>query len=119
MAINAKVNGQFTPEFAAYTKLVLVNRIQNQARGIRTETQSNSMSFQQFMEAIQKDQEVNHAYARPVSENEVINNRIYEQNNGLSFSDFATERYAAIERDYELGLVDRSGVLLASFQTEA
>lgn len=116
MSISAKINGQFTPEFAAYTKLSLVNRVQNQVLGHDSGARKSSMNFQQFMEAIRKDQEVNHAYARSVSPEEATNNRIYEQNHGSS--DFADRRYATIEKAYELGLVDRNGMLTASFQAE-
>lgn len=116
MTISAKVNGKFTPEFAAYTHLALANRIQNQVRGISSDTKANSMNFQKFMEAIQKDQEVNHRYVRHVSADEEANNRVYGQNNGVN--DFANQRFAAIEKAYELGLVDRSGILIASFHTQ-
>ncbi|MDT3425396.1 hypothetical protein J2Z22_000912 [Paenibacillus forsythiae] len=117
MSISAKVNGQFTPEFAAYTHLALANRIQNQVRGISSGTKTNSMNFKQFMEAIQKDQEVNHSYVRHVSADEEANNRVYGRNNGVN--EFANQRFATIEKAYELGLVDRSGILMASFHTEA
>lgn len=116
LTVNAMVNGKFTPEYAAYTKLALVNRVQNQARGVRSETVTDSMTFKQFMEALQTDT-VNQRYARQVTQDEVNNNRVYAQNNGNY--PFAEEKFSAIERAYELGLVDRSGVLLSTFFANA
>ncbi|ASA25601.1 hypothetical protein [Paenibacillus donghaensis] len=116
MTVSAMVNGKFTPEFAAYTKLALSNRFQNEARGIRNDTSSSSMGFSKFIEAIQKDQEVNHSYARKISGDEVTNNRLYQQSHGVN--EFSNRRFTAIERAYELGLVNQSGVLLSSFNAE-
>ncbi|MFK4343418.1 MULTISPECIES: hypothetical protein [unclassified Paenibacillus] len=116
MAISAKINGQFTSEFAAYTKLTLVNRVQNQVCHIPNTPQSKSMSFQQFMDAIQKDQEVNHSNARRISTDEEANNRIYQQKNG--FNVFSNQRFTTIEKAYELGLVDRKGILISSFNAQ-
>ncbi|WP_019636379.1 hypothetical protein [Paenibacillus fonticola] len=117
MEIRAAIDGQLTAEFAAYTKLVLANRIQSQKRGIRMDASMNSMSFEQFMQAIQKEQTVNHGYARQVSPDEAANNRVYMQYNGMN--GFGHQRFATIQRAYELGLVDFSGILISSYQAEA
>jgi hypothetical protein len=103
-------NGKFTAEYAAYTKLVIANRVQSQVNGNGYGDQK-SMSFEQFMEAIRKDQVVHRRYARPVSAEEIRNNQIYEQNNGAD--GFARQRFATIAKAYELGLVDRNGILLS------
>lgn len=58
---------------------------------------------------------VNHSHARAVSSDEETNSRIYQQRSGSD--NFADRRFATIEKAYELGLVDRSGILIASFQT--
>jgi hypothetical protein len=110
MAVTATdANGKFTAEFAAYTKLVIANRVQSEVNG-HGYGNKKSMSFEQFMEAIRQDQVVNRNYARPVSEEEARNNQIYEQNNGAD--SFSRQRYATIARAYELGLVDRNGILV-------
>lgn len=76
MGISATdANGKFTAEYAAYTKLVIANRVQSQVNG-NGYGNKKSMSFEQFMEAIRKDQVVNHNYARPVSAEETRNNQI-------------------------------------------
>ncbi|GIP23596.1 MULTISPECIES: hypothetical protein [Paenibacillus] len=108
MAISAVVDGKFTPEFAAYTKLTIVNRVQNEERGIPTRS-SQSMSFEQFMSAMERNQVLHANLARRTPSEEVDYNRIYEQQNGASL--FARQRYEAIQKAYHLGLVDLNGVL--------
>ncbi|CAM2916019.1 hypothetical protein PASE110613_07385 [Paenibacillus sediminis] len=114
MAIKATDgNGKFTADYAAYTKLVIANRVQSQVTGNGYDNKE-SMSFEQFMDAIHKDQAVNHNYTRPVSAEEVRNNQIYEQHNGTDC--FARQRFLTISRAYELGLVDSNGILISSVE---
>jgi hypothetical protein len=117
MSISATdANGKFTAEYAAYTKLVIANRLQNQVNG-NGYGNKKSINFEQFMEAIRKGQVVNHNYARPVSLEEVRNNQIYEQNNGAD--SFTRQRFFTIARAYELGLVDSNGILVSSVEMKA
>ncbi|WP_405083101.1 hypothetical protein ACI48J_13140 [Paenibacillus chitinolyticus] len=107
-SVNALRDGQFIPEFAAYTKLTLVNRFQNELKGGPLSSNSNSMTFQQFMDALQ-NQQPDSVPTRNVPREEEETNRFYLQQNGESL--FARKRYEAIERAYRLGLVDANGIL--------
>ncbi|BFH65537.1 hypothetical protein [Paenibacillus azoreducens] len=110
MTTSAVVNGQFVPEFAAYTKLTLVNRFQNEMKGFSSLSQSkNSMTFEQFMNALENNKPVHQSLARHTSPEEVADNITYQQQNGASI--FARERFEAIQKAYHLGLVDLDGVL--------
>ncbi|WP_217558573.1 hypothetical protein [Paenibacillus sp. GbtcB18] len=107
-SVNPLRDGQFIPEFAAYTKLTLVNRFQNERKGGSLSPHWNSMTFQQFMDALQNEKSDGvHTGSVPPEEEET--NRFYLQQNGESL--FARKRFEAIERAYQLGLVDVNGVL--------
>jgi hypothetical protein len=62
-------SGRFTPAYAAYTKLTLVNRLKRQLTG-QTLPDVKTMSFQDFMTALEDNKAVSKAYARalPLSE---------------------------------------------------
>jgi len=109
------VNGRFTAEYAAYTHLVIANRVQSRVNG-NSVIPKDSMTFEQFMEAIQENQVVNDKYDRPISAQELRNNQIYMQHNG--YDPFARQRFDMIVRAYELGLVDENGILIASSEME-
>jgi hypothetical protein len=111
MAFNAvDANGKFTADYAAYTHLVIANRVQSQVNG-NTVSRKDSMTFEQFMKAIQENRVVNEQFDRPLSTQEIRNNQIYMQHNGSD--PFARQRFAMITRAYVLGLVDRNGVLIS------
>ncbi|MEK5240232.1 hypothetical protein NST99_31785 [Paenibacillus sp. FSL L8-0470] len=104
-------DGKFTAEFAAYTNLVVVNRLKQTLRGNEAE-KNNSMTFQQFMDAVRKEEGVHQSNSRAVSKEELADNQVYETQNGLSA--FVSQRFATIQKAYELGLVDQYGVLLSN-----
>lgn len=107
-------NGRFTAEYAAYTHLVIANRVQSQING--KGYSKDPMTFEQFMEAIQENQTVNGKYDRPISVQERKNNQIYMQHN--LYAPFARQRFDMIVRAYELGLVDENGILISSSEME-
>lgn len=108
-------SGKFTPEYAAYTKLTLVNRVQREVNGYGHDTKK-SITFESFLEAIKKEQILNHDYARNISLDEVKNNAIYSRNAGDLFTQ---NRFSTLEKAYELGLVDANGILISSFEARA
>lgn len=117
MTISAvDANGMLNADFAAYTKLTLVNRLQHKLTG-RQVGPPSTLTFQQFMEALQKGEVVNHRYSRPVSSEEIANDRIYSTLNGAG--GFGTQRFSTIEKAYELGLVNPYGYLISSFESRA
>lgn len=116
MSYIAASNGRATAEWSAYAHLVIGNRVQNEERGIKTNDTSNSMSFDDFMRAVQKGEQINSSNARPISDDEIVNNRIYEQHNGVSPE--SKFRFSVLQRAYELGLVDNTGVLTSSFRSK-
>ncbi|MEK5026870.1 hypothetical protein [Paenibacillus sp. FSL M7-1046] len=59
MSYTAASNGRATAEWSAYAHLVIGNRVQNEERGIKTSDTGNSMSFDDFMGAIQKGEQLN------------------------------------------------------------
>lgn len=106
-------NGKFTAEYAAYTHLVIANRVQNRVNGNEI-NRKDSMTFDQFMAAIETNRVVNEWYGRPISGQEARNNQIYMQSNG--FDPFARQRFDTIVRAYELGLVDGNGILISEHE---
>jgi len=110
MTSPAVTNGKFTPEFAAYTKLTLVNRFLNELKGSPQPQPSRSMTFDQFMSALDDQRVINPYFARQTPSEEEEYNRIYQQQNGEN--EFARNRYEAIMKAYQWGLVDLNGVLI-------
>ncbi|MEK4059854.1 MULTISPECIES: hypothetical protein [Paenibacillus] len=117
MSYIAASNGRATAEWSAYAHLVIGSRVQNEERGIKTSDTSKSMSFDDFMGAIQKGEQLNSYNARQISNDEILNNRIYEQHNGVS--DESRFRFSTLQKAYELGPVDSTGVLTSSYRSKA
>lgn len=105
-----------TPEYTAYTKLTLVNRIENRERTGRESTKE-SISFDQFLNALKNNKVVNDKYARHVDPFEIVDNQINERMNG-NFQQ-ASDSLSIIEKAYEIGLADRDGILVSSFEAKA
>ncbi|MGG4094432.1 hypothetical protein [Paenibacillus lautus] len=110
MTSPAVINGKFTPEFAAYTKLTLVNRLQNELNGSSQPQSSRSMTFEELMTALDNQRVINPGFARQTPSDEEEYNRIYQQQHGQNM--ITRHRYEAIMRAYQLGLVDLNGVLI-------
>ncbi|GIQ70616.1 hypothetical protein DUZ99_14300 [Xylanibacillus composti] len=108
-------SGKLTAEFAAYTKLTVANRLISQIQG-QAPTKTTSMSFEEFMDALEKNTAGKPEYARPVPKTEISNNQIYAQHHG--YGNFQQVRFSIIEEAYALGLVDRNGVLISSFDSK-
>lgn len=109
-------NGQFTPEYAAYTTLVVFNRVQAEAWGHKVPDRQ-SMSFEQFLEAIKKEEIVDPNHARNVPSHELRKRDINIRMNGNPH--YEMQAYHVIEKAYELGLVDYHGLLLSAFEAKA
>lgn len=107
--------GKFTPEFAAFTKLTVVNHVLGQLGILPASNQQGrtSMSFQDFMEAIQKNEVVNPGYARKLPQHEIRHSHFNAHYNGNHA--FERTRLDIIAKAYELGMVDANGLLLSSF----
>lgn len=84
---------------------------------VNTGTLTASASFDDFMGAIQKGEQLNSYNARQISNDEILNNRIYEQHNGVS--DESRFRFSTLQKAYEPGLVDNTGVLTSSYRSKA
>ena len=99
-------------EFAAYTKLTLVNRLVKEQIWGENVSDHSPMSFLDFLEAMEKGNIVNSKYARPVSSYEVRNSHVNASRNGNHY--FEMQKFNAIQKAYELGLVDEHGILLSA-----
>lgn len=104
-------NGKFTAEYAAYTKLTLVNRFVKKQIWGKSITDHKSMSFTDFLEAMKKTDIINEGYARPVDAYEIRNRAVNEKRNNNHY--FEMQKFHAIQKAYELGLVDIDGILLS------
>ncbi|AMA71999.1 MULTISPECIES: hypothetical protein [Aneurinibacillus] len=103
--------GENRAAFAAYTKLTLVSRFQNQINGIQPNTQSKtSMGFPEFMERLRKNEVVNEKYARTILNKQREDSLINSRYNGNP--QFESEKLSFIEKAYNLGIVDEYGTLI-------
>ena len=112
-------NGRFTPEFAAYTKVTLVNRFLTYGgdMGISKYGHHDGISFPEFMNAVQENRVVNPRYARALPEHEVRSSRLNAQLNGNV--SFENQKLGMIEKAYSLGMIGPDVVLLPSFEAIA
>lgn len=104
-------NGKFTPEFAAYTKLTLVNRFVKKQIWGQNVSNHTPMSFTDFLDAIKNKAIVHDHYARSVTSYEIRNSEVNARRNGDAY--FEKQKFNAILKAYELGLVDHHGILLS------
>ncbi|WP_175495172.1 hypothetical protein [Paenibacillus sp. cl141a] len=68
------------------------------------------MNFEEFMIALDNQRVVNPDFARQTPSDEQEYNRVYQHQNGQS--NIARQRFEAIMKAYELGLVDMNGILI-------
>ncbi len=112
-------NGKLTPEFAAYTKMTVVNRFKSYGgeMGVRTHGNVNKVSFEEFMRAIQSERVMNAGFSRKLPNHEIQHSRVNAQYNGNY--QFEHRKMSVIEKAYELGIVGYDGVLLPNFVVKA
>lgn len=104
-------NGKFTAEYAAYTKLTLVNRFVKKQIWGQHVSDHKPMSFTDFLEAIKNKDIVNEEFARSVDAYEIRNSEVNAKRNNNPY--FEMQKFKAIQKAYELGLVDINGILLS------
>ncbi len=107
MSIPALVNNQFTPEFAAYTSIVLGSI--SGYHGTTPEPGVISFSFDQFIKTLESDKVVDPSYARelPGYAKEISDINARQHGN----FEFERTKLSVIEKAYKLGLVDRNDLL--------
>ncbi|MCY9508913.1 hypothetical protein M5W68_05895 [Paenibacillus larvae] len=99
------------PAYAAYLDVTLVNDFINNRENFGKGPQ-NTMSFEEFLKRIEKNEVVDPGNVRPLSQREYQDKLINIQYGGNS--KFQNQEYAFIERAYSLGMSDLNGVLINS-----
>ena len=107
-------NGRFTAEFAAYTKVTLVNRFRAYAgeMGIGKYGNRDTVSFDEFMRRIDRGKVIHAKYARGIPSHEIQDSRTNARFNGNP--QFENAKLSVLKKAYELGMIGFDGVLQPS-----